>query len=267
MNKQYLLSTNIKSFLNKIFLAVFLLAIFCAAASAKNSFQIDSTQWVLVELKNKPVAQSRAFIEFNAAENRITGNAGCNRMFGTAEMADKNRIKFSDIGTTKMFCGQPNVMKLEKDFIDYLGQTTRYKQAGKSLSLYAGNRLLLKFKAKESSNDETNLEEKTWRLVAIESRKLQNVSKIPYFVFDKASGKFSGNFGCNSGAGNYEIDGEKILFKEIITTEMACDEPAVSVEREFLDALSKVNRFAIEKQNLKLYAGNKLLLTFNALIR
>lgn len=262
MNKQY--PKKLKSLSNKIFSTVFLFAIFCVAASAKNSIQIDSAQWVLIEIKNKAVAQNKAFIEFNLAENRIAGNAGCNRMFGTAEIADGNRIKFSGIGTTKMFCGQPKVMKLEQDFINYLGQTTRYKQTGKTLSLYAGKRLLLKFKANESFNGASDLEEKKWTLVAIESKKLQNVSKVPYFVFDKSAGKFSGNFGCNSGAGNYETSGEQILFKEIITTEMACDEPATGIEREFLDALLKANRYAVEKQSLKLYSGNKLLLTFDA---
>lgn len=269
MNNNSISTANL--FLKKFFFGVFVFALFSIAASAQGEMMpmdslIDSQTWVLVKIKNKSVPKdSKAFITINTAEKRLGGNGGCNHLFGTVEI-NGNRIKISEVGSTKMFCTEAGVMMRENELMNYLEKSTRYVQTGRTLSLYAGRSLLLKFKAKDkvSSGDVMNLDEKKWMLTAIESKALPNTPKIPYFVFNKTSGKFTGNFGCNSGSGKYETNGEKILFKDIIQTEMACGEPAASIERQFTDALSKANRFKMEEGKLLIFFDEKLLLTLKA---
>jgi heat shock protein HslJ len=90
-----------------------------------------------------------AYIEFNTAESSFGGYTGCNWMGGAVELTGR-RMKFVTIGRTKRGCkGRPDPMKLERRYIKYLRRTTRYRQKGPILRLYARNRLLLRFRAME----------------------------------------------------------------------------------------------------------------------
>ncbi len=111
----------------------------------------DARRWNLIEMGGAKITASKAFIEFDAAEKRFAGNAGCNRMFGKFEFGGNGEIKLSDIGTTKMFCSAQGVMKLESDFIKALEQTTRFVQTGETLAFYAGNDLTVKFSTASSA--------------------------------------------------------------------------------------------------------------------
>jgi heat shock protein HslJ len=61
----------------------------------------DNQRWVLVELKGVPVQQSEsrrdAYINFEVAEKRFTGNGGCNQINGSYTL-DKDDIRFTDCG-------------------------------------------------------------------------------------------------------------------------------------------------------------------------
>ena len=99
----------------------------------------------LVEMNGQKVTNSKAFIDLKFRTGGMTGNAGCNRMFGSFS-ARGNSIKFSGIGTTRMFCTKPaGVMKQEAEFTRALGASTRYQLNGGTLRIYAGRRQLLRF--------------------------------------------------------------------------------------------------------------------------
>jgi len=68
-----------------------------------------------------------------------------------------------------------------------------------------------------------------------------------------------GNAGCNIINGKAEVDGNKIAFSNIISTEMAC--PG-DVEQRFLTALQSVDNYKIEKLRLYLYEGKEERLVF-----
>jgi heat shock protein HslJ len=69
-------------------------------------------------------------------------------------------------------------------------------------------------------------------------------------------GTFDMNDGCNSGGGKYVIDGDQIVFSQLITTDMACTGAAGQVEQAVLAVLAagSVN-YAIEAGSLTLMAG------------
>lgn len=227
-------------------------------------------RWNLIEINGSEVQNKEVFIQFNSENKDFNGNAGCNQMFGKFEVIN-NQIKFSDVGTTKKFCMTEDVMKLENDFIKALGETTRYERQERTLDLFAGNNVVLKFSGMDktaSGNEDSNaieLEDKKWILVSIAGKPLPKVEKTPFLVFNKKEASAGGDTGCNSFGGSYKTEGNKIIITEIISTMRACiEDERMSVEREFLEGLRKANRYEIKAETLSLYEGEKLLLTFNA---
>lgn len=265
MDKKSILLSARNSLLSKV-LFVFTFALFGVTALGHEQASIDSQRWALVEINGKKVAQTKAFIEPNMTEKRFSGNAGCNQMFGNFE-ANGNNIKFSGIGTTKMFCSKPGVMKQEGDFIKLLEQSTRYKQQRNTLSLYAGKHLVLKFvgRSENTSSNHSNsmLEEKKWVLTAIEGKALPKLETVPFIVFDKKEEHVGGNSGCNVFSGKYKVEGEKIVFSNVISTMRACLEEPGNVEGRFWENLNSATHFKIEGNKLNFYGGEKVLLSFS----
>lgn len=218
--------------------------------------------WNLVQIDGKNIEETKAFIELNKSDSRFTGNAGCNRMFGTFETKG-NEVKFSGIGTTKMFCGASEVMKTEADFVRLLGEATRIKQKGNTLKIIAGDKLILKFKATNGSPAAVRLEDKKWILESIRENKPGKTSETAFLVFDSAKGSAGGNTGCNVFGGSYKAEGSNVKFTEIISTMRACiEDDGMNVERGFLDGLQNADRYVIKEGKLYLYHGETLLLSF-----
>jgi len=81
----------------------------------------------------------------------------------------------------------------------------------------------------------------------------ENAPTISFTALDKA---IRGNTGCNSFFGNYALDLYALSFSGIGSTEMACDEPIMTNENQFLDALWKTGSYTLENNVLILYSKN-----------
>jgi heat shock protein HslJ len=76
-------------------------------------------------------------------------------------------------------------------------------------------------------------------------------------------GAVSGPTGCNRFHASYEVDGDALKLGTIATTEMACPEPAMTVEKEYVDTLRQVAGWRLEDGKLVLLdADDKELLRF-----
>lgn len=69
-------------------------------------------------------------------------------------------------------------------------------------------------------------------------------------------GRAHGSSGCNRFVGGFTLDGAALRFEPIAGTRMACEDPAMTVEQRFLDALAAVRGWRME--------GGALLLTDGA---
>lgn len=67
------------------------------------------------------------------ADGKLSGNAGCNNYFGNYEV-DGNKLTISQIGSTKMFCGD-GLMESETSFLVALEQSASYKINGNALQI------------------------------------------------------------------------------------------------------------------------------------
>ncbi len=106
-------------------------------------------RWRLTRLGESPVAsnarQREAWIQFDAAQARITGSGGCNNVVGSYAM-DGDALRFSKVAGTMMACSDG--VEQERAFVAMLGKVQRWLVAGTVLELVDGDqRLLARFEA------------------------------------------------------------------------------------------------------------------------
>jgi heat shock protein HslJ len=77
-------------------------------------------------------------------------------------------------------------------------------------------------------------------------------------------GVASGSAGCNSYTGSYSIDGTSIAFAGFAQTQMACDEPLMTLDQAYLAALASVDAFQASGDALVL-TGSGLALSYGQL--
>jgi heat shock protein HslJ len=107
------------------------------------------------------------------------------------------------------------------------------------------------------------LNESSWRLTELGSTPVIE-NRAPTLQF--TDGSVRGSAGCNSFQGNYSAAGQRINFKELSMTLMACpDEQGVmEQERRFFIAMQAVENFQIDGAKLMLITqdGNTMLFIY-----
>jgi heat shock protein HslJ len=97
-----------------------------------------------------------------------------------------------------------------------------------------------------------------WELVSY--GKKHNLSKAikgkkSYIAF-YPKGKMVGNFGCNQFEGNYQKDGNILVFSSFISTKMACEPKFMNQKNKALSIL-KLTNFTIKKNILTITSESK----------
>ena len=78
--------------------------------------------------------------------------------------------------------------------------------------------------------------------------------------FVRADGSVRGSAGCNSYSGGYEVDQDKLTFPgPMMNTAMACPDPVMEQEMEYLEALQAAENYEIEGNQLLITSGDKVL--------
>jgi heat shock protein HslJ len=99
---------------------------------------LTGTSWRLTQigdqLVDNPPGDAAAHIQLQAGNSRVTGFAGCNRMFGGYSL-DGESLKFGQVGATKMACLEEGRMELESSFFDTLSRVARWKITNSTLEL------------------------------------------------------------------------------------------------------------------------------------
>ena len=112
-----------------------------------------------------------------------------------------------------------------------------------------------------SPASEPNLEDTTWLLMTYnDTRPIDGTQ--PTIQFE--DGQVSGNAGCNSYGGSYQVKGDAISFEALFNTEMACMEPEGLMDQEqaYLELLGTAQRFELVDGVLTIFAGPQQTLAF-----
>lgn len=135
-----------KNIFSFIVLTFFILFSACSTKETKiKNINLLHDIWALESIdgeKIDPVAEENVpMLEIYVEEERIHGNTGCNIFDGNIKI-NENKISFSDIVTTKIFC--PSSVELK--FLSALGKVNNYKTEKMRLFLYEDEVLKLVFK-------------------------------------------------------------------------------------------------------------------------
>ncbi|MDY7115532.1 META domain-containing protein [Halomonas sp. SSL-5] len=98
---------------------------------------LENTYWKLVtvgEHQAVTIDEAReAHLVLHAEDARLAGSTGCNRMMGDYER-DGDRLTFDQVATTMMAC-PGEVMELEREFLDALGEIASWQVEAENLTL------------------------------------------------------------------------------------------------------------------------------------
>ena len=98
----------------------------------------------------------------------------------------------------------------------------------------------------------------TWELEAVDGEALAG-DAAPTLAFDE-QGAVRGSTGCNTFSGDVAIAGNALSFGPLVTTRMACADPAANAREEaFLSAMDRVGSYTVDEQGrLVLLGGPEL---------
>jgi heat shock protein HslJ len=105
---------------------------------------LASGEWKLKSLFDHDVSQLKnpVTLKLDMAEKSASGFAGCNKYFSSFSAASSS-IKFTEIGSTKMFCEK--TMATEIKFTTALEQVDSFELRNNTLLLLADNKVILEF--------------------------------------------------------------------------------------------------------------------------
>jgi len=122
--------------------------------------------------------------------------------------------------------------------------------------------LLTSCSTKEAGSDVDIKLHDIWALESINGEEFfkdEQIINHPVIEIYLKEERVHGNAGCNTINGKVNVDGSKVTFSKIITTEMACPD---NIEQRFLAALQSVDNYKIEKLRLFLYEDEAVRLVF-----
>jgi len=127
----------------EIFLIIFgILASILSIGCLYGGTNIEGASWKLESYLSSeeniisPMPETKLTIVFD--KEKASGTSGCNSFFSSYEVKG-NSIKFGPIGSTLMYCTNPEVMDQEQTYFMRLGSIKSYKIEGNKLSLIDGN--------------------------------------------------------------------------------------------------------------------------------
>lgn len=105
-----------------------------------------------------------------------------------------------------------------------------------------------------SGNSVNSLLDNYWKLIELNGKTIDSSNqgnREPHMIFKAMDNKVSGNGGCNSFFGTFELsENFRLSFSNIGATKMAC--PDMSTEAELFNVLSNIDNFTIKDDTLSL---------------
>jgi heat shock protein HslJ len=101
-----------------------------------------------------------------------------------------------------------------------------------------------------------NLQDSTWRLTRLPGFALPAVEGRNAVAVTFKGGRVHGFSGCNQFMGSYALEGGRLVLGRLGGTMMACPEPAMSVEKAFLNSFSGVLSVAVVGSTLTLTSAD-----------
>ena len=143
-------------------------------------------------------------------------------------------------------------MDQEAQYLAAIQQAATYNIQGTKLELRDATGALL---ASYTQQPTTSLVGPTWVMTSYNNGKGGVVSALPdteVTTISGKTGKLSGSAGCNTYSAPYTVDGNKIKIGPAISTMMACEQPIMDQEAQYLAAIQQAATYNIQGTKLEL---------------
>ena len=189
-----------------------------------------------------------ATAEFTA--DQVSGSGGCNRFSG-GYTTDAGTIDIGPLASTAMAC-IGDAGQVETDYLARLDAAATYSISDGTLTMRDGTgQEVLSF----TESVPVTLTGTTWSANGINtgtgavSSLVAGTTVTAVFAAD---GTLSGNAGCNTYNGTYEVSGETMTIGPLATTRMACEPDVSDQEANYLESLGRVTTYTIRGDQLEL---------------
>lgn len=214
-----------------------------ASALQANAWRLES----LPGKDGKDLAAVRPPLTMRFEAGRVSGFSGCNRLVGSYTV-EGDVVTLSQLAGTMMACPEP-AMALEGAFRAALAGPLRYSVAGDKLSLKpaSGEPLVFAAQAQRLDGD--------WKVSGFNNGRdaVVGLAGDAPITLSFGKGAISGNAGCNTFRGGYTVDGQSVKIGPLASTRMACPDPVLKQEREFLAALESAVKWSVEGDTLDMH--------------
>jgi heat shock protein HslJ len=223
-----------------------------ARATSGTRAPLRGTNWVLTDRVSLGTPLDDVTVNAVFGAKRVEGSSGCNG-YSSSYTTDGQRMTITNDGVSTLIACEGAAGKVETRYRAALSRVGRWQIRGTTLTLStrAGRRLLVYRasvgeQALRGSWDVTGLYTGT----AISS---PVASTAPTLEF--AGGRASGNGGCNTFEGPFEVHGtDRIALGPFASTQRACADPAVDTqEQQYLAALGLAKTYQVTGDQLTLY--------------
>lgn len=228
--------------------------------------ELAGTMWQLASLNGEPpIADTEITLQFTEAD--AAGIAGCNQYTG-AYTLEGNELTIEEIISTMMACMEPEgVMDQEQAYLGALQGVESARMTGGQLELLdADGSVVLVFDEQQPPAN-AELEGTNWVLESfVDGDAVSSTIAGTTLTVSFEDGVITGEAGCNSFGGSYEVDGSSLTTEEIASTLVLCEEPEGVMDQEanFLDILNNAESYEIEGGSLTITAGDGRGLVFLA---
>jgi heat shock protein HslJ len=221
---------------------------------------LDGRTFLSTELRENNVVRDLVpgtRIRIGFADGSISISGSCN--IASGEYRIDNSVLVTDaLAMTEMACEEPR-MAQDDLVVKFVGDRPAMALGGDTLTLTT-QEMELTLLDREVADPDRPLVGTRWiATTIIDGRSASSLPDGIDVTLEFVDGQLQGRFGCNSGGGEYTINGTTITFGPLRTTRSACDEPQAKVESHVLSVLDGDIEFLIEGGSLTLTHGDVAL--------
>jgi heat shock protein HslJ len=252
----------------RILITVFGLVLFSACSQVSEVIggnDLLETEWVLTSLNGEPLLEGTN-ITLAFYQSELSGFAGCNGYGSQYELIGNDEIKILEIASQAEGCLEPEgVLDQESEYLKQLLNIKQYRIESGVLTLSNpefGQALV--YSLREAFEiDPASLDDIQWNLVPSEGFPLIDGSKI---TISFSNGVIEGFGGCRDYEGEYEAEGDGIVFPVMMMIGELCDDLDLQIqEAKFTTWLELSTHYRIEGDQLELYLATGDSLFFEGL--
>jgi heat shock protein HslJ len=221
-------------------------------AGADTAPTLAGTSWTLASTSidgDDVTAVQSPTLEFGD-DGTVTGSTGCNQFSGTyTESGSDVTITLGPV--TLAACVDPGVTAQEAAILGHLPEVTSFEAGGQLVLRDAEGATLLTY-------DEglATIEGTSWTATGVNNGRgaVESTAAIEALTADfGGDGVLSGFAGCNTYNATYELSTDGgISITGVATTRKACEEEAMTLERQYVAALENAATYAVSGDTLTL---------------